>query len=161
MTTAADELTARRASLRNLLDRAARGILVSPGEGALLRQHVEAEIREADTARAEARRLHAQTCPLAQGAVSSGFTCSLCDALGVRPAATQATEAATSPLRDLIAAAIYERNNPAHQWADAHPDDLLAYGFDADAVLAVIQAPAHNDGPSVEECREADRTWAL
>jgi hypothetical protein len=38
----------RRASLRNLLDRAARGALVNPDEGALLRQHVEAEIRAAD-----------------------------------------------------------------------------------------------------------------
>ncbi|MGW3383325.1 hypothetical protein ACWDCO_24455 [Streptomyces albogriseolus] len=41
-------------------------------------------------------------------------------------------------LRERIAAAIYERNNPGYQWADAHPDDRLAYGFDADAVLAVL-----------------------
>jgi hypothetical protein len=46
--------------------------------------------------------------------------------------------AAPSALRDLIAAAIYERNNPGHRWADAHPDDRLAYGGDADATLAVI-----------------------
>ncbi len=35
----------------------------------------------AETALAEARQLHAKTCPLAQGAVSTGFTCSLCDTL--------------------------------------------------------------------------------
>ncbi|MET9517453.1 hypothetical protein [Streptomyces sp. NPDC002994] len=40
-------------------------------------------------------------------------------------------------LRDQYAAAIYERNNPTRRWADAHPDDLLAYAGDADAVLAV------------------------
>ncbi|MFF3310514.1 hypothetical protein [Streptomyces sp. NPDC002952] len=47
-----------------------------------------------------------------------------------------------SPLRDLIAAAIYEHNNPGSPWTDAHPDDRLAYGADADAVLAVIQPGA-------------------
>lgn len=36
----------------------------------------------AETALAEARRLHAQTCPLAQGAARPpAFTCSLCTAL--------------------------------------------------------------------------------
>ena len=35
----------------------------------------------AETALAEARQLHAKTCPLAQGAVGAGFTCSLCTAL--------------------------------------------------------------------------------
>ncbi|MGW0312050.1 hypothetical protein [Streptomyces flavidovirens] len=44
---------------------------------------------------------------------------------------------APSGLRDQYAAAIYERNNPGRRWADAHPDDLLAYAGDADAVLAV------------------------
>jgi hypothetical protein len=47
-------------------------------------------------------------------------------------------EPATSPLRDQIAAAIYERNNPGFRWADAHPDDRISYGGDADAVLSVI-----------------------
>jgi transglutaminase-like putative cysteine protease len=46
---------------------------------------------------------------------------------------------ATAPtLREQIAAAIYERNNPGHRWAEAHPDDLLAYGFDADAALTAV-----------------------
>ncbi|MFI8206857.1 hypothetical protein [Streptomyces sp. NPDC085937] len=58
--------------------------------------------------------------------------------------APAAVSAAVAPptnraaLRDRIAAAIYECNNPGYQWADAHPDDRLAYGFDADAVLAVL-----------------------
>ncbi|GGW15821.1 hypothetical protein GCM10018980_51390 [Streptomyces capoamus] len=53
--------TARRISLRNLLGRAAAGL--TPDEDALLRQHTEAEIREADTARAVARSnlRHVQT----------------------------------------------------------------------------------------------------
>jgi len=55
-------------------------------------------------------------------------------------------------LRDRIAAAIYERNNPGYQWADAHPDDRRVYGFDADAVLAVLPSsgcltPEYTDGP--------------
>ncbi|MEU7381529.1 hypothetical protein AB0A91_16305 [Streptomyces sp. NPDC042207] len=53
---AADEdalRTTRRDSLLVLLSRAGRGVL-KPDEGALLRQHVEAEIRDADTARAVA-----------------------------------------------------------------------------------------------------------
>jgi hypothetical protein len=41
----------------------------------------------------------------------------------------------TSALRDLVAAAIYERNNPGHCWAEAHPDDIVCYGNDADAAL--------------------------
>lgn len=45
---------------------------------------------------------------------------------------------AESALRDLIAAAIYERNNPGHRWADAHPDDRVCYGNDADAAMTVI-----------------------
>lgn len=49
------------------------------------------------------------------------------------------SDTADNPLRDRVAAAIYERNNPAHRWASAHPDDLLAYGFDADAALAALQ----------------------
>lgn len=40
-------------------------------------------------------------------------------------------------LRDRYAAAIYEYNNPGMRWADAHPDDLICYGGDADAVLAI------------------------
>jgi hypothetical protein len=44
---------------------------------------------------------------------------------------------APAALRDQIAAAIYERNNPGHRWADAHPDDRLAYGGDADAAMQV------------------------
>jgi len=40
-------------------------------------------------------------------------------------------------LRELYAKAIYERNNPGHRWEEAHPDDVLAYGSDADAILTV------------------------
>jgi hypothetical protein len=61
----------------------------------------------------------------------------LTDALQPGPAATEATEPPSSA-RDLIAAAIYEHNNPRHPWSAAHPDDRIAYGGDADAVLAVI-----------------------
>jgi hypothetical protein len=43
---------ARRDSLLILLSRAGRGVL-TPDEGVLLRQHVETEMRDADTARAE------------------------------------------------------------------------------------------------------------
>ncbi|MFH9013991.1 hypothetical protein ACH4C6_21750 [Streptomyces sp. NPDC017943] len=53
-----------------------------------------------------------------------------------------AAEPAESPLRDLIAAAIYERNNPGHRWAKAHPDDRVCYGNDADAALSVVQPGA-------------------
>ncbi|GGR70921.1 MULTISPECIES: hypothetical protein [Streptomyces] len=55
---------------------------------------------------------------------------------------TEATTPAESPLRDLIAAAIYERNNPGHPWAEAHPDDRVCYSSDADAALAVIRPGA-------------------
>ncbi|MFE3326856.1 hypothetical protein [Streptomyces sp. NPDC059176] len=40
-------------------------------------------------------------------------------------------------VRDQIAAALYEWSCQPHLWADAHPDDRLAYGADADAVLRV------------------------
>ncbi|MBE4790986.1 hypothetical protein [Streptomyces caniscabiei] len=45
-------------------------------------------------------------------------------------------------LRALIAAAIYEHNNPGATWANAHPHDVVAYGGDADAVLKVLPAAA-------------------
>ncbi|MFE9398630.1 hypothetical protein [Streptomyces flavidovirens] len=59
--------------------------------------------------------------------------CANC-ACGANPCSKPAT---TDDLRDQYAAAIYERNNPTRRWADAHPDDLLAYAGDADAILAV------------------------
>jgi hypothetical protein len=49
--------------------------------------------------------------------------------------------AGRAALRDRIAAAIYERNNPGHRWADAHPDDLVCYGNDADAAMSVLPPP--------------------
>ncbi|WP_405413882.1 hypothetical protein [Streptomyces rubiginosohelvolus] len=55
------------------------------------------------------------------------------------PGAPDVTEAAdrTEPtLRDRMAAAIYETNMRS-PWASAHPDDVLAYGWDADAALRV------------------------
>lgn len=44
--------TTRRQSLRIILDRASRGVILRSDEAALLRQHVAAEQRDADTARA-------------------------------------------------------------------------------------------------------------
>lgn len=46
--------TTRRASLRNLLDRTARGHALQPQEADALRQHVDSEVREHDTMRAVA-----------------------------------------------------------------------------------------------------------
>ncbi|PNG19745.1 hypothetical protein [Streptomyces cahuitamycinicus] len=53
----------------------------------------------------------------------------------------QTPPADLAALRDRIAAAIYERNNPGHRWADAHPDDLVCYGNDADAAMTVLPPP--------------------
>ncbi|MFE4649310.1 hypothetical protein [Streptomyces sp. NPDC056707] len=59
-----------------------------------------------------------------------------------------------STLRDRYAAAIYERNNPGCRWADAHPDDLIAYRGDADAVMAVLpEQPDTADEPETDEQR--------
>lgn len=60
--TANDQRTARRNSIRTLLACLERGSMLT-GEKALLRQHVETEIRDADTARAVARSnlRHVQT----------------------------------------------------------------------------------------------------
>ncbi|WP_327377981.1 hypothetical protein OG393_30885 [Streptomyces sp. NBC_01216] len=46
---------------------------------------------------------------------------------------------AAEQLREQIAAAIYEQAAQPHKWPDAHPDDVLAYGGDAQAVMAVVQ----------------------
>lgn len=48
--------TARRDALAVLLSRAGRGVL-NPDEAQLLRQHVETEMRDADTARAAAEEI--------------------------------------------------------------------------------------------------------
>ncbi len=60
----------------------------------------------------------------------------------LRSALDEPSPGATEPpsiARELIAAAIYEHNNPGRPWAHAHPDDRITYGGDADAALAVIQ----------------------
>ncbi|MFF2525925.1 hypothetical protein [Streptomyces liangshanensis] len=57
------------------------------------------------------------------------------DALYERLDAAEAQ--APDGLRDRYAAAIYEHNNQPLKWSDAHADDQIAYGADADAVLAV------------------------
>lgn len=44
--------------------------------------------------------------------------------------------------RERFARVIYERWNPGHQWADAHPDDVTAYGADADAAMAAADSVA-------------------
>ncbi|MFD9444973.1 hypothetical protein [Streptomyces sp. NPDC060001] len=79
------------------------------------------------------------------GSVTAAFTGLVA---GVRRAAASTqddfalSDGSASPLRELIAAAIYERNNPGHAWADAHPDDRICYGNDADAALTVVQPGA-------------------
>ncbi|MEV6124408.1 hypothetical protein AB0M23_28525 [Streptomyces sp. NPDC052077] len=42
--------------------------------------------------------------------------------------------------RDAFARMIYERWNPGLSWDDAHPDDLICYGADADAAMAAADA---------------------
>lgn len=71
---------------------------------------------------------------------------------------------ARAALRDRIAAAVYERNNPGRPWADAHPDDRLAYGFDADAVLAVLPPSADQAASTIDAdaaLRETEGEHAL
>jgi len=61
-TTADDaQRTTRRQSLRIILDRASRGVILRSDEAALLRQHVAAEQRDADTARAALEQAQAAT----------------------------------------------------------------------------------------------------
>ncbi|MFG3426170.1 hypothetical protein [Streptomyces californicus] len=50
------------------------------------------------------------------------------------PDVTEPADRAEHTLRDRMAAAIYETNTRS-PWASAHPDDVLAYGWDADAAL--------------------------
>jgi len=52
------------------------------------------------------------------------------------PATSSGT--ADNPLRQQIAAALYEHSNPGRRWADAHPHDLIVYGADADTVLTIV-----------------------
>ncbi|MYU22938.1 hypothetical protein [Streptomyces sp. SID8352] len=42
--------------------------------------------------------------------------------------------------RDAFARMIYERWNPGLSWDDAHPDDLICYGADADVAMAAADA---------------------
>lgn len=52
------------------------------------------------------------------------------------PDVTEPADRTEHTLRDRMAAAIYE-SNARSPWAEAHPDDVLAYGWDADAALQV------------------------
>ncbi|MEU1496093.1 hypothetical protein [Streptomyces sp. NPDC005732] len=44
--------------------------------------------------------------------------------------------------RDAFARTIYEHWNPGLRWEDAHPDDRIAYGSDADAAIKAADAAA-------------------
>ncbi|MFF8485205.1 hypothetical protein [Streptomyces antibioticus] len=50
--------------------------------------------------------------------------------------------------RDRYAARIYEYWNPGSEWADAHRDDRIAYGADADIAMAAADAEAGIPVPS-------------
>ncbi|MFC8859305.1 hypothetical protein [[Kitasatospora] papulosa] len=65
---------------------------------------------------------------------------SLLLAAPVDPNVPAVTERPERTLRERTAAAIYEMNNPGRPWATAHPDDLLCYGWDADAALLARDA---------------------
>ncbi|MEU0659583.1 hypothetical protein [Streptomyces lavendulocolor] len=66
-------------------------------------------------------------------------------------------QAGADALRDQVAAALYEWNCQPHRWADAHPDDRLAYGGDADAAMRV---PAFAEAlAAVAALREIDRGY--
>lgn len=69
-----------------------------------------------------------------------------------------------STLRDRAAAAIYEWNNPGYAWATAHPDDLIAYRGDADAVMDVLpeqQGPSPTGLPAEQPCADPRHTGAI
>lgn len=69
---------------------------------------------------------------------------------------TAPADRAEPTLRERLAAALYEQNVRDH-WANAHPDDVLAYGSDADTTLALLAATAFRkpakDEPETEEQR--------
>ncbi|MER8030670.1 hypothetical protein ABTZ78_17125 [Streptomyces bauhiniae] len=155
----------RRDVMRLLLHRAGRGKLTAP-EAGLLRQHLGAEIAEAlmrwaernsDPTRARLRRpqiVRENACsrtdavlavvqPVLDQLMAASDALARCGLPAPEPAEDSlADQPVPTALRNVIAAAIYERNNPDYRWADAHPDDRLAYGFDADAVLAAIRPTA-------------------
>ncbi|KJK40245.1 hypothetical protein UK15_07805 [Streptomyces variegatus] len=62
---------------------------------------------------------------------------------------------ANSPLRDLIAAAIYEHNQPLCRWTDATQHNRDDYRAQADAVLAVI-LPSARITATLARMSEAD-----
>lgn len=67
--------------------------------------------------------------------------------------------------RDQFAKVIYERWNPGASWTDAHPDDRVAYGADADVAMAAADSVAgipYADPTRTDIYREvADRLAAL
>ncbi|MGR6538858.1 hypothetical protein [Streptomyces rochei] len=65
----------------------------------------------------------------------------------------------TTPLRDRIAAALYERERPPGEpaWVDAYPADREVFEAMADAVLAVLPAPADRAADEVDADTVANR----
>jgi hypothetical protein len=132
----------RRAGLRNLLDRAARGVLVSPGEGALLRQHAEAEMQEADQLRAELAALRA---------VARGY----CPACGRGDAAPTVADWEQQKQRAEHAEAVIARAREVATWirrnypALTHVNDRFA--------AALAEAPT----PGAAEATETEKTARL
>lgn len=114
---------------------------------------------------AEARRLHAQTCPHAQGAVSAGFACSLCTALDARPA-DGAPPAEPEPHVYLSTGCLHGDHAYCQSMTGLNgakrPASCKKCGAKCICPCHQAEEPtAHNDGPSTAECAEADRAWPL
>lgn len=76
------------------------------------------------------------------------------------------TRPTAADLRDRLAADLYERANPGLCWADAHPDDLLAYGDDADRALATqalgdLQQRVRDAEAAVARAHALATRWAV
>ncbi|MEV3995784.1 hypothetical protein AB0K62_08840 [Streptomyces halstedii] len=104
--------------------------LMHPRVGYVLAQWLEASAERVEDGGDWAARLDPQAL----------LAANLLLAAPVDPNRSVVTDRPEPTLRDRMAAAIYEMNNPGRSWAAAHPDDLLCYGWDADAALLARDA---------------------
>lgn len=91
-------------------------------------------VTERETADAAARAAHRTDTSLVQSGIAAGLDIAIAAVDAVTPAPP------AGALRDTIAEAVYEYNNPGFRWADAHPHDRAAYTADARAALPVVCA---------------------
>lgn len=141
---AAAERTARRDSLLVLLSRIQRGIPVTPTEAVLLRAHVDAELADADTARAalgQQQAQHRQQLAAAHDAIREAEQAAA--DLGEQLRAYRAAEAYRQAAAESVEGRLAALRQQTTEGLLAGAEEALLRATAAEAILGRVRALAH------------------